>query len=262
MDNQFLSIESKKDTMITRKRQVERGVLSKAIYMVTNLFAENEPLKTAIRAEVVKLLADTKNTYQTSVLKDMLQLSGDMGLVSDINTKILLEAVDAVKDVKITEEVQIEIADMFNATLSDSDDIRVDTQTDTPIELGKNDNQDKVATPISQLPNLAYTYVNKVDKVEHPNSHISKGFQEKEHSKMPSEKQVSHSSSVAALDIGARRKKILEVVRSKGQATIHEFISSIQGCSSKTIQRELTSLVLSGTLKKTGERRWSKYSLR
>jgi predicted HTH transcriptional regulator len=68
--------------------------------------------------------------------------------------------------------------------------------------------------------------------------------------------------STVTLDIGARRKKILEVVRSKGQATIHEFIESIQGCSSKTIQRELTSLVLSGTLKKTGERRWSKYSLR
>jgi predicted HTH transcriptional regulator len=74
--------------------------------------------------------------------------------------------------------------------------------------------------------------------------------------------QKSIISTVTALDIGARRKKILEVVKSKGQATIHEFIQSIQGCSSKTIQRELTSLVLSGTLKKTGERRWSKYSMR
>jgi hypothetical protein len=65
-----------------------------------------------------------------------------------------------------------------------------------------------------------------------------------------------------SMDIGSRRKRILEIVKSRGAVTINEFIDSIKGCSSKTIQRELTSLVLSGTLKKTGERRWSKYSLK
>ena len=35
----------------------------------------------------------------------------------------------------------------------------------------------------------------------------------------------------------------------------------IKGCSEKTIQRELLSMVKSGILKKEGEKRWSKYSL-
>lgn len=65
-----------------------------------------------------------------------------------------------------------------------------------------------------------------------------------------------------SMDIGSRRKRILEIVKARGAVTINEFIDAIKGCSSKTIQRELTSLVLSGTLKKTGERRWSKYSLK
>ena len=72
----------------------------------------------------------------------------------------------------------------------------------------------------------------------------------------------SMSVSVPGMDIGSRRKKILEIVKAKGQVTINEFIDAIHGCSSKTIQRELTSLVLSGTLRKSGERRWSKYSLK
>jgi predicted HTH transcriptional regulator len=65
-----------------------------------------------------------------------------------------------------------------------------------------------------------------------------------------------------SMDIGSRRKRILEIVKARGAVTINEFIEAIKGISSKTIQRELTSLVLSGTLKKTGERRWSKYSLK
>jgi hypothetical protein len=35
----------------------------------------------------------------------------------------------------------------------------------------------------------------------------------------------------------------------------------IEGCSEKTIQRELMSMVHNGTLKKIGEKRWSRYSL-
>lgn len=258
MDNQFLSIESKKDTMITRKRQIERGVLSKAIYMITNLFAEDEPLKIALRREAVRLLADTKNTYQVSTLKDMLRLSADIGLISDVNTKILLEAVESIKDIGIKKEPQVEIADMFDASshdvLGDVEKIHdqgLDIETGTTIQLSDSEyNQTDKETE-----DKGTDKTEKGDKLEHGKS-INQ-------SKTASEKQVvSANSSVMALDIGARRKKILEVVRSKGQATIHEFISSIQGCSSKTIQRELTSLVLSGTLKKTGERRWSKYSLR
>lgn len=58
-----------------------------------------------------------------------------------------------------------------------------------------------------------------------------------------------------------RRKIILEVFKTRDAAVVRDFSFVIQGCSEKTIQRELLRLVRDGVLKKEGERRWSRYSL-
>ncbi len=44
--------------------------------------------------------------------------------------------------------------------------------------------------------------------------------------------------------------------------TIKDFSTYIKDCSEKTIQRQLLDLVKDGVLKKDGERRWSRYSLK
>jgi hypothetical protein len=58
-----------------------------------------------------------------------------------------------------------------------------------------------------------------------------------------------------------RREGILSVIRDKGTASIKDISTLIRGVSEKTIQRELASLILEGTVHKQGERRWSTYSL-
>ncbi len=58
-----------------------------------------------------------------------------------------------------------------------------------------------------------------------------------------------------------RQKTILDTIRSRGESSIKDLVSVIKGCSEKTIQRELISLVQTGILSKTGERRWSRYSV-
>ncbi len=58
-----------------------------------------------------------------------------------------------------------------------------------------------------------------------------------------------------------RQQIILKELRNKGQLTVKDLAEKIKGCSEKTIQRELLSLVGSGVLKKEGERRWSRYSI-
>lgn len=60
---------------------------------------------------------------------------------------------------------------------------------------------------------------------------------------------------------GNRRENILKVLKRKKDVTIKDIFEVIQGCSEKTIQRELLSMVASGVLKKEGEKRWSRYSL-
>lgn len=58
-----------------------------------------------------------------------------------------------------------------------------------------------------------------------------------------------------------RQTLILSTIRSKGESSIKDLTDIIRGCSEKTIQRELIALVGSGDLLKTGERRWSRYSI-
>lgn len=59
-----------------------------------------------------------------------------------------------------------------------------------------------------------------------------------------------------------RQQAILSVVRDKGgKASIKDISTVIRNVSEKTIQRELQSLIESGSVIRTGERRWSIYSL-
>lgn len=58
-----------------------------------------------------------------------------------------------------------------------------------------------------------------------------------------------------------RQTLILNTIHTKGESSIKDLTDIIKGCSEKTIQRELITLVHAGALLKTGERRWSRYSI-
>ena len=58
-----------------------------------------------------------------------------------------------------------------------------------------------------------------------------------------------------------RQNIIINLLKKKDSLTIKDIARTITDCSEKTIQRELISLIEVGVVKKTGERRWSKYSL-
>ncbi len=59
-----------------------------------------------------------------------------------------------------------------------------------------------------------------------------------------------------------RQEHILAILQKQSNLTIKDFSRAIQDCSEKTIQRELLELVEKGVIKKEGERRWSRYSLK
>lgn len=58
-----------------------------------------------------------------------------------------------------------------------------------------------------------------------------------------------------------RQSLILSTISARGESSIKDLTDIIKGCSEKTIQRELIALVDAGSLVKTGERRWSRYSI-
>lgn len=57
----------------------------------------------------------------------------------------------------------------------------------------------------------------------------------------------------------SRRDMILGLLDKKDKITVKDAALAIEGCSEKTIQRELIALVEEGVLLKEGERRWSVY---
>ncbi len=58
-----------------------------------------------------------------------------------------------------------------------------------------------------------------------------------------------------------RQDAILAVLATKGTSYIKDISMVIKDVSEKTIQRELQSLVFAGKVEKSGERRWTQYSL-
>ena len=60
---------------------------------------------------------------------------------------------------------------------------------------------------------------------------------------------------------GNRRDAILSVLRAKGPSYIKDISTVVRGVSEKTVQRELQALVEEGKVTRTGERRWTTYTL-
>jgi hypothetical protein len=71
-----------------------------------------------------------------------------------------------------------------------------------------------------------------------------------------------HNIMSDRVSVKNRSDTILSLLKKNKELGIKDFVSAISDCSEKTIQRELASLVLKGVVKKEGEKRWSRYSLK
>lgn len=59
----------------------------------------------------------------------------------------------------------------------------------------------------------------------------------------------------------SRQNIIIALLKRKKEIMIKDVSPLIGGCSEKTIQRELSTMVQAGILRKIGEKRWSRYTL-
>jgi hypothetical protein len=59
-----------------------------------------------------------------------------------------------------------------------------------------------------------------------------------------------------------RQDSIIALLKDKKELGIKDFTLAIKGCSEKTIQRELVSLVNKGLVRKEGKKRWSRYFIK
>ncbi|MSU45263.1 MAG: hypothetical protein EXS47_01385 [Candidatus Zambryskibacteria bacterium] len=207
--------------------------LASAVYMITSLLSESEPMKWILRKKISELMSFTLGYKDTSEstridlsylirtkileLVSLLEISLHGGLISKMNFTILKQ----------------EFSNVTEALLSSNSSPKDDSKGPIPRSffepsLGSN-------SPFLEAPKQAPNY---------PALEASPSTAPKEDFKRSN-----------------RQNTILTLIRKKKELTIKDIAEVIKDCSEKTIQRELNSFILVGTLKRLGVRRWSRYSL-
>ncbi len=257
--------------------------IAAALYLVTNHLSDNEPLKTNIR-ETVHI-----------VLEEILDISDMSGAFLDSRFGHIrnLLAIASIANLVSPQNVSLldnEIADMQNQIIefnNQNGNIAIDIRE--ILSLGRDQGFLRVEKPFANNPSnspiagtikghrsigLSGSAPMSINQNALGNSKIL-GQQQGQGN--PSQGQVqrqnpyNNSANMGAVPeqnisskkegLSPRQNQIIKEVRAKGQLTIRDLVGKIQGCSEKTIQRELLSLVETGVLKKEGERRWSRYSM-
>jgi hypothetical protein len=217
--------------------------LSSAIYLVTNFVPENEPLRLLVRERSLRLYSELVS-LRTQTIKHpgvnpflsliseiigFLEIGYSSGYISEMNYEVLRREYASLGSALEGRGQELE----SRRVVVDKESLTVSTIPERTQRKELSEKKKDIS------PRLAPPAISKT----------SSGLP-----KPPSIGQVTirHNS---------RRDAILNLLNQKSQVTVKDVSEIIAGCSEKTLQRELLSLVEQGVLKKEGERRWSKYSL-
>ncbi len=223
--------------------------LTLALYRVTDFFPQGEVLRKQLREKANEIFGGvteygySPNTEQDAIaliariqaMKGYLGIARSMRFVRPINLSILEREYNFLADFFVKELAEKE------ETSKEADRNIVKNQVKEKPQAASDDhpasNQEK-AIEVEELPTW-HEFSQGEEKSDTPESGLTR----------------------IADDINERQKIILEHLKSAPQAKISDFHSLFGAISSKTIQRDLQSLVEKEFLKKTGEKRWTTYTL-
>ena len=199
--------------------------ISAALYMLSNLLSDKEPLKWEIRTAALNLLdeslklTDRKN-LSTLLIKviSLIEIAFLSDLISEMNYKVFKQELHQL--IKLVEDL-VTYYSQRNFILPE--------------------NFFAVEPPISS-----------------PNGVKDNNIMSDRMSVKNSVHNVKDNKTIVI----NRQEIILSLLKNKGELGIKDFVSAIKDCSEKTVQRELANMITLGQIKKTGEKRWSRYSLK
>jgi hypothetical protein len=209
-----------------------------ALYLITNLVSDIEPIKWQIRKMSVSLVSDTLNLKRLSAAQYKQAITGIVVTISEI---ISLFKIASISD---------HISPMNSAVL----------QRELTLLIGHLESMRPDATSNSNLI-LSQDYFNVPEPIP-VSGDVSRTFSSKGQYRTPISVKDNQTQQTPKDNLkDNRHEKILQLLKAGKPLGIKDFVKEIKGCSEKTLQRELLSMVEKGVLKKTGERRWSVYSL-
>lgn len=225
-----------------------------ALYIVTDIMEKDEPLRVKLRDLGTGVLSDINNNRgeASTKIKDImsfLDIASAVRIMSDMNCNILRTEFMAL-DKSIKEFTK----QNDNMWLEDFLQVHKDSDVNTQ-EISKGQsNSTRIGVQKASTLLHALNKVNMSDKIsprskslDHPNP--SKDKRRDEIIRIIKSNKRSNASG------GLTISDIRQDAKNSGNDNI--LLSS----SEKTLQRELLSMVHDNVLKKTGEKRWSKYFL-
>ena len=290
--------ESKQEYATLIAKKSERLVT--ALYLVTDLMNNNEPIKHSIRKNSVTLLSSMNALSQldvkdrviefkmslkaTTEIISLLHVSTTTGLVSEMNGELLMNGFRSLqlilekKQPVLTKEMFVlDDEGLLNGESHSTALSSTSYDVLTPLALSRlHSNKDdirrthesmKQAHLLSKMnvkdnkgqeEERVITDKNSTHKIvfnKHEGGMNSIGIEHKV-------KQVPTLASSFQMRKNGRREQILALFVKGVDVSIKDIAARIRGCSEKTIQRELNSLLYDNVIERIGEKRWSRYVLR
>ena len=242
-----------------------------ALYMVTDIIDREEPIRNKLRTLGADIVSDMHSIPAGACNKiaetvSFLNIASAMNFISEMNCAILKKELLELRG-SIQEYINMKptwLADfMLNSELPflDKEGLRGGNSKITTSPFGRSSSVRRKENSIGhQFTNGQQTRIG-VQK----GSTLMKALSDRLNP------DVGRPTGAQAFDIlkRQRRDKIITIIKNnEGNATIKDIrtkinvgVEALFTCSEKTLQRELLSMTREGVLKKTGEKRWTRYRL-
>ncbi len=239
-----------KDIFVSRTEK-----LITALFMVTDCMDDSEPMKSKMRSSGLSVLSDTHHQAHHGVIRtymrfgsmiisiheliSCLTVAECVGLISSMNSSILKRELGRLKD--FCEETMKPIQSSL-----------------LPVGIFKSEPVERVV--------FGDDFFMEKENSPLKDNNFSKGHKDlnqKDISLLQNKQKDMFVQKKADIALKhERRNAILSIIKNKEFVTIKDILEVIKDCGGKTIQRELSQLVSENILKKTGDKRWSRYSIR
>lgn len=221
-----------------------------AIYLLSDLFEDREPLKWSLRTKVLETMSYTgvlsrsvepaiKDTDGSKILelvseiKSLLDVGVLSGMVSPMNHEILSRELSVFQGNAVRH---------FH-TLNGNQSLYTESLF-SGFDWTRQQKQPQITQGHFKRTNIEYKGQKKTESIK--------------------EKNVLYKDSKKDTDVQAqdgRKERIVQLIRDKGSVMIKDISPNFPELSEKTIQRDLLNLVSRGSIQKSGERRWTVYSV-
>ena len=267
--------------------------LISALYMVTDIMDKEEPIRNKLRNLGTNIITDINSfnkgqeifnqiNNRVSEILSFIEIAFSVGIISEMNSSILIkEFLELRKSIieAIPKKEDNWLQEFMNNSEGGFDPYPASPlpmgrskegvfgHRENPIGQGTRIGVQKGGTLLHALSRVqGQVLSNRISNLKTNKIQIERNFT----GSLGQEKHDSHTNEILK---NKRREEIILAIKDKIKdkvnfdgATISDIKSIGHGvltlCGEKTLQRELVSMVSDGVLKKTGEKRWSKYSLK